>query len=123
MVKWLFISFICWSILGSVCLLWSFVLFDRMLRQLYSASHEEWVNVGMPMGFFWIPEEMKSKSSFKPTITRSSLYISRSKSLGSWKCLVDATNYGAFKVAKLLGQVCFGAGLVCLGLVVLAILF
>jgi hypothetical protein len=37
-------------------MLWSFSLFDRLLRTLVSNYPSQWENLGRPPGFLWVPK-------------------------------------------------------------------
>src|SRR5205809_4901391 len=39
-------------------LLYSFLLFDRLVRQEYSDYRSQWEQDGRPRGFFWRPQEV-----------------------------------------------------------------
>lgn len=124
MVKWLFIASICWTGLGVIWTLWAFLKFDRLIKQVYSANHGEWVNLGMPIGFFWVPRELRGlngRSLQGPGMVRSGLFLSISKSLTCPFQGVSGAEYGAFRVATMLQRVSFIAAAVCLGLTVVFI--
>jgi hypothetical protein len=42
-------------ICGLICLVYSFVLFDRLIRVEYECHHEAWIADGRPSGFFYFP--------------------------------------------------------------------
>ena len=46
--------------LGFLATLWSFALFDRLLRIQFSEHHPEWERLGCPPGFFWVPSGAKT---------------------------------------------------------------
>ena len=124
MVKWLFISFLCESGFGGLCLVWSFIVFDRIVKGLYSANRVEWEKLGMPIGFFWVPKELKKldgKGLFASSVARSSFFKSVSKSPGEAGSTISNSNYSTFRVATLLGRVFFGAGFACFIGVLIAI--
>ena len=124
MVKWLFISSACWAGLGGVWTLWAFLKFDRLIKHLYVTNHSEWLNFGMPTGFFWVPEELKGlngKSLFGSGMARSALFQSVSKSATCPFQDASGTEYGDFRVATMLRRISFVAAAVCFGLTVVCI--
>ena len=46
--------------LGFLAILWSFALFDRLLRIQFSEHRSEWERLGCPPGFFWVPRDAKT---------------------------------------------------------------
>jgi hypothetical protein len=46
--------------LAILATLWSFFLFDRLLRFQFSDHRSEWERIGCPPGFFWVPPGAKT---------------------------------------------------------------
>ena len=55
MFKIIFLTAFVWLIVGGLFTIWSFFSFDRLLRQIMAESETSWVELGKPIGFFWIP--------------------------------------------------------------------
>src|SRR5436305_1334182 len=124
MVKWLFVSFLCEAALGGICLIWSFAIFDRIIRRLYSANRSEWERLGMPVGFFWVPPDMKrlsGKGLFGSSVARSSFFSSISKSANAIDGAVSGADCSSLRLAVLLGRVFFAASFVCFALALVCI--
>ena len=123
MVKWFMISFGCWAVLAATFTIWRFLEFDHLLKRLYLANHDEWVKLGMPMGFFWVPKELKLKSFFKPTVSRSALFITLSKAPQTPIDGLSLADYANLRVAGLLGKISLAGALICLCLAFASIFF
>lgn len=57
---------------GGVFGVLSFVAFDRLLRRVCAESEEEWIKLGRPCGFFYVPPG--TRVGFKTSLVRSDLY-------------------------------------------------
>jgi len=124
MVKWLFISFLLEALSGAACLIWTFVLFDRILRRMHAENHAEWEKLGKPIGFFWVPAELRQPnpiSLLRPSMARAALFGSFGKSSDAFSASATETDYSKFRFAALLGRICFAAAL--LSVAVLAAIF
>ena len=61
MIKIIFLVSVCWIVIGGVFGLASFVVFDSILRNIFKNRIEAWKRLGMPIGFFWVPQGYKEK--------------------------------------------------------------
>ena len=43
-------------IIFAVSLVWTFVIFDQLVKHLYLEHREIWNSIGKPSGFFWNPD-------------------------------------------------------------------
>lgn len=57
---------------GGVFGVLSFVAFDRLLRQVCAESEEEWIKLGRPCGFFYVPPG--TRVGIKTSFVRSDLF-------------------------------------------------
>ena len=56
------------------CMIWSFMISDRLLRLQYELHHDAWIADGRPLGFFWAP---KGASKWAGSFARTSVSFSR----------------------------------------------
>jgi|JI6StandDraft_1071083.scaffolds.fasta_scaffold37495_3 hypothetical protein len=119
MFKILFATAIIWFLVGGGFTILSFMSFDRLLRQIKSESELAWIELGRPIGFFWIPPGTTAVSG--PSFVRGELYR-------KWASSSEPQlNGGKDNIAKLrwfkrIGNICFIVGLLQL-LGSLALLF
>ena len=66
----LFICFFAVGFFSAVLGIISLVIFDSILKNIYRKNHQEWVNMGRPCGWFWVPKESK-KSFTKSALCRN----------------------------------------------------
>lgn len=97
----------------------SFASFDRLLRQIKSESEAAWIELGRPIGFFWLPPGTTAVSG--PSFVRGELYRkwasnSEPPSIGS------AENFAKLRWFKRIGSISIIVGLLQL-LGSLALLF
>jgi hypothetical protein len=118
MFKILIVTAFAWLVVGSIFTLMSFVTFDRLLQQIKKESDAAWIELGRPVGFFWVPSGVTSlvDSGF----VRGELYR-------QWPTNLITSTSNAAVVARLkffrrMGCVCFAAGLIQL-LAAIGILF
>jgi hypothetical protein len=50
----------------------SYIVFDRLLRQVCAESEEAWIKPGKPCGFFYVPTG--TRVGFKTSFVRSDLF-------------------------------------------------
>ena len=43
-------------IIFGISLIWSFIIFDQIIKHIYLNHREIWNNIGKPSGFFWNPD-------------------------------------------------------------------
>ncbi|MFC5457198.1 hypothetical protein [Prosthecobacter fluviatilis] len=67
-----FVSAFASLFVGGVFTVLSFVAFDRLLRQVWAESEDEWMKLGKPCGFFWVPHG--TRVGFMTGFVRSGLY-------------------------------------------------
>lgn len=121
MVKWLIISFGCWAVLAAIFTIWRFIEFDRLLKRVYVSNHDEWLKLGMPMGFFWVPKDLKRKSLFMPSTSRSALFVSISMRSHIPIVGLSAGDYAGLRLTNLLSKCCFTGALICFCLAIVSI--
>jgi hypothetical protein len=72
MFRIIFVTAIVWLVMGGGFTILSFTSFDRLLRQIKSESEAVWVELGRPIGFFWVPPGTTAVSG--PSFVRGELY-------------------------------------------------
>lgn len=72
MIELLLLAAFVWLAMGGVFSIASFVLFDRVLKHIKGGSETAWVELGKPIGFFWMPS--KEASTISGGFARSALY-------------------------------------------------
>jgi hypothetical protein len=59
----------------------AFYFFDRIIKEQYAASKDEWLKNGSPHGFFWVPKESTGKTKVLP---KGASTRARTKHFFSW---------------------------------------
>jgi hypothetical protein len=122
-VKWLFIASAVSGAVGGGFTLWAFAEFDRVLKRLYLENHREWITLGMPTGFFWVPRELKSKNLFQSGMARGTLFGALSKTSATPIAGLPAGQCAVLRTVRMLAIAAMAVALICFALTVVAIFF
>jgi hypothetical protein len=79
--------------------LFTFYLFDRVVKLEYNEYKKYWEMDGKPIGFFWIPKESESKFLGIPALTSS---VARSRLCMKWIFLTPTWTLGDEKASRLI---------------------
>jgi hypothetical protein len=81
--------------------LFSFYLFDRVVKFEYRNYRKYWIDDGKPIGFFWVPEEARGKFLRMPNIRSG---FARSRFASYWIYITPEWTKGDAQATKVLLQ-------------------